>query len=84
MLAKVIALATIIDDIYDAYGSYDEHMCFTEALERWDVSAIDELPPYMKSCYLAILGVYAEMEEELAKRGESYRVDYAKNEVISI
>jgi len=51
---------------------------------RWDVSAIDGLPPYMKSCYLAILGVYAEMEEELAKRGESYRVDYAKNEVISI
>ncbi|XP_009804030.1 (-)-germacrene D synthase-like [Nicotiana sylvestris] len=81
MLAKVIALATIIDDIYDAYGSYDEHMCFTEALERWDVSAIDGLPPYMKSCYLAILGVYAEMEEELAKRGESYRVDYAKNEM---
>lgn len=47
----------------------------------WDISAFDELPEYMKIYYEALLGVYAEMEDELGKRGQSYRVQYAKQEV---
>ncbi|MCE2055248.1 hypothetical protein HAX54_042275 [Datura stramonium] len=82
MLTKVIALATIIDDIYDTYGTYDELRCFTDAIESWNTdSAIDQLPSYMRPCYLAILDVYTEMEEELAKKGETYRLYYAKNEL---
>lgn len=48
---------------------------------RWDANAVNELPEYMRVCYLALLDVYVEMEEELANTGELYRVDYAKTEV---
>ncbi|XP_049347858.1 (-)-germacrene D synthase-like [Solanum verrucosum] len=83
MLAKIIALATIIDEIYDVYGSYDELRCFTHVIESSDSgrSAIDQLSSYMRLCYLAILDVYSEMEEELAKKGKTYRLYYAKNEM---
>ncbi|KAJ4981113.1 hypothetical protein NE237_031950 [Protea cynaroides] len=54
-LTKLICLLTVIDDIYDVYGSLDELELFTHAVDRWDVKAVEELPNYMKSCYLALL-----------------------------
>ncbi|XP_057781644.1 (-)-germacrene D synthase-like isoform X2 [Salvia miltiorrhiza] len=55
-------------------------------ITRWNISAADEfqLPPYIRICYEALLGVYEEMEIEMAKRGESYRLQYAKKEMIKL
>ncbi|KAJ9671954.1 hypothetical protein PVL29_025549 [Vitis rotundifolia] len=78
ILTKVISMTSIIDDIYDVYGTLEELELFTEAVERWDISAIDQLPEYMRVCYRALLDVYSEIEEEMAKKGRSYRVYYAK------
>ncbi|KAL6314066.1 hypothetical protein AAG906_011801 [Vitis piasezkii] len=75
---KVFAMISTIDDIYDAYGTFEELKLFTEAIERWDASSVDQLPDYMKPCYQALLDVYEEMEEEMAKEGNLYRVQYAK------
>ncbi|XP_031097339.1 (-)-germacrene D synthase-like [Ipomoea triloba] len=80
-LVKITAITTIIDDIYDAYGNLDELHLFTYAINRWDASVVNELPEYMRVCYVALLDVYAEMEKELAINGESYRINYAKNEM---
>ncbi|KAK9266319.1 hypothetical protein L1049_001659 [Liquidambar formosana] len=77
ILTKIINMASIIDDAYDAYGTIDELELFTEAIERWDMCAIDQLPEYMKTIYRALFDVYSEMEEEMAKQGRSYRVHYA-------
>nr|XP_011458432.1 PREDICTED: (-)-germacrene D synthase-like isoform X2 [Fragaria vesca subsp. vesca]XP_011458435.1 PREDICTED: (-)-germacrene D synthase-like isoform X2 [Fragaria vesca subsp. vesca] len=77
-LTKVIAMTSIIDDIYDVYGTLEELDLFTRAIERWDISAMDVLPEYMKFCYEALLDVYAEAEQGLASEGKSYRIDYAK------
>ncbi|KAL3503368.1 hypothetical protein ACH5RR_037817 [Cinchona calisaya] len=81
ILTKVIILITIIDDIYDVYGTLDELILFTDAIERWHISALDELPPYMRDCYQILLDVYSEMEEHLAIEGKSDRVNYAKAEM---
>ncbi|XP_050369625.1 (-)-germacrene D synthase-like [Argentina anserina] len=78
ILTKVIAMTSTIDDIYDVYGTLEELDLFTRAIERWDISAMDELPEYMKVAYEALLDVYAEAEQELASEGESYHIDYAK------
>lgn len=37
-LAKAIAIAGIIDDTYDAYGTLDELKILTEAVERYAYS----------------------------------------------
>uniref|UniRef100_Q9FUW5 (+)-4R-limonene synthase n=1 Tax=Schizonepeta tenuifolia TaxID=2849020 RepID=Q9FUW5_9LAMI len=54
LMAKVIALITVMDDIYDVYGTLEELELFTDAFRRWDVSSIDHLPTYMQLCFLSI------------------------------
>ena len=36
ILTKVIAMTSIIDDIYDVYGTLEELELFTEAVERFN------------------------------------------------
>ncbi|TYI85093.1 hypothetical protein E1A91_D05G414700v1 [Gossypium mustelinum] len=79
MLTKVIAMASIVDDTYDLYATYDELIPYTNAIERWDIKCIDQLPEYMKPSYKALLDVYEEMEQLMAKHGRQYRAEYAKN-----
>ncbi|KAK7859589.1 (-)-germacrene d synthase, partial [Quercus suber] len=79
ILTKVISTTSIVDDIYDAYGTLEELEPFTEAIERWDISCIDQLPEYMQICYHALFDVFEEIENELAKKERSYRVSYAKD-----
>ncbi|KAK7822081.1 putative terpene synthase 2 [Quercus suber] len=72
ILTKIICMASTIDDIYDAYGTYEEIELFTDAIKRWDINCIDQIPEYMKLCYKALLDVYEEIEDEMSKEGRSY------------
>ncbi|GAB2261618.1 hypothetical protein Droror1_Dr00002615 [Drosera rotundifolia] len=78
---KVFKIISIIDDIYDAYGTIEELKLFTQAIERWDRSCIDEIPKYMKVGYQPLLDIFEEFKMELAKEGRSHYVQYAKEEV---
>ncbi|MBA0776800.1 hypothetical protein Gotri_011747 [Gossypium trilobum] len=84
ILTKVIAMTSIMDDTYDSYATYDELVPYTNAIERWDIKCIDQLPKYMKLNYKALLDVYEEMEQLMAKDGRQYRVEYAKNAVCTL
>ncbi|KAH9651336.1 alpha-humulene/(-)-(E)-beta-caryophyllene synthase [Citrus sinensis] len=46
-------------------------------MTRWDIGLIDTLPEYMKFIFKALLDIYREAEEELAKEGRSYGIPYA-------
>ncbi|KAF8035607.1 hypothetical protein BT93_C1596 [Corymbia citriodora subsp. variegata] len=78
ILIKVASMVSIIDDIYDVYGTLEELELFTEAIERWDVKAKGGLPEYMQECYKIILDFYDEIGHELTKKGRSYQLFYAK------
>ncbi|KAM7490779.1 hypothetical protein LguiA_033700 [Lonicera macranthoides] len=78
ILTKVISLASVIDDIYDVYGTIQELVLFTNAIQRWNINFANQLPKYMRHVYATLIDVYSEMEEELSKEGKSYCVDYAK------
>ncbi|TYH74740.1 hypothetical protein ES332_D05G423300v1 [Gossypium tomentosum] len=84
ILTKVIAMTSVIDDTYDSYATYDELIPYTNAIERWDIKCIDQLPEYMKLSYKALLDVYEEMEQLMAEDGRQYRVEYAKNIMIQL
>lgn len=60
-LAKAIQMISVIDDIYDVYGTVHELELFTEAIERWDIHSIQQLPDYMKICFLALYNFVNEM-----------------------
>ncbi|KAK5786685.1 hypothetical protein PVK06_041325 [Gossypium arboreum] len=79
ILTKVMAMSSIMDDIYDAYGTLEELQLLTHAIQRWDADCIDQLPKYMKFFYKPLLDVYEEVEKAMAKEEKSYRVEYSKN-----
>uniref|UniRef100_M4C949 Uncharacterized protein n=1 Tax=Brassica campestris TaxID=3711 RepID=M4C949_BRACM len=54
IITKVNALLTTIDDIYDIYGTLEELQLFTAAFENWDVNRLDDLPEYMRLCFLVV------------------------------
>ncbi|KAL5774684.1 hypothetical protein ACOSP7_012241 [Xanthoceras sorbifolium] len=53
-LTKPISLIYIIDDIFDVNGTLDELTLFTETITRWDLSAGDQLPEYLRICFKAL------------------------------
>ncbi|KAL6007580.1 hypothetical protein ACLOJK_033078 [Asimina triloba] len=53
-VTKAAQLVTMVDDIYDVFGSMEELELFTDAMRRWDTDAIQNLPDYMKVCYMVL------------------------------
>ncbi|KAK2639398.1 hypothetical protein Ddye_027193 [Dipteronia dyeriana] len=78
-LTKITAMTSILDDTYDAFGTYEELELLTDAIQRWDIGVMDGLPEYMKYLYRALVGVYREAEEEMISKelGRSYYMPYA-------
>lgn len=66
-VAKIVALVTTLDDVYDVYGSLDELQLFTDIIRRWDTKSIDQLPYYMQLCYLAMYNFVSELAYDVLK-----------------
>ncbi|KAL6535018.1 hypothetical protein OROMI_026392 [Orobanche minor] len=54
MLTKLYILITVIDDIFDVYGTLEETQLFNDTIQRWDTEALEKLPKYMQICFLAL------------------------------
>ncbi|KAK8623116.1 hypothetical protein V6N13_118009 [Hibiscus sabdariffa] len=63
-IAKFGFLATPLDDMYDTYGTLDELVKYTDAIKRWDLKAVEELPEYMKFLYEAIYNHVSETAQD--------------------
>ncbi|XP_062081149.1 alpha-humulene synthase-like, partial [Humulus lupulus] len=78
---KIIALASIADDIYDAYGTFPEIVNLTQAIDRWDINFMDQLSPeYLQTFYKVLLNCYDEFEKAV-KEEETFKVHYGKEEM---
>nr|AWF79082.1 terpene synthase [Pelargonium graveolens] len=78
MLTQINALITTIDDVYDIYGSLEELKLFTDAVERWDINAIEQLPDYMQICFLALYNSINEMAYDAMKQQGICIISYLK------
>ncbi|XP_051124875.1 monoterpene synthase TPS4, chloroplastic-like [Andrographis paniculata] len=66
-MAKCIAILLVIDDIFDTYGTIEELALFTQTTKKWDLNAIEELPEYMKICFMALYNTTNEIAYHILK-----------------
>ncbi|KAL6609665.1 hypothetical protein ACP70R_039634 [Stipagrostis hirtigluma subsp. patula] len=77
ILAKIIALTSLLDDTYDSYATLEESQKLNEAIQRWDLEYVSHLPDYLKKYYVKLISTFSEVEEEL-EPDEKFRVAYIK------
>ncbi|XP_039115101.1 (-)-germacrene D synthase-like [Dioscorea cayenensis subsp. rotundata] len=80
MLVKVIAILSLMDDVYDSYGTMPELQHVTDAIQRWDLKAADEMENCLRIAFHAIYQTMGELEDEVLKDGNLYRIDYLRRE----
>eukprot|EP01018_Ginkgo_biloba_P025683 Gb_08211 [translate_table: standard] len=76
--AKLSTLETMLDDMYDTYGTVDELKLFTEAVRRWDLSLMERLPEYMRICFKVLYEVVNELASEAQNIHGSEMLDYIR------
>lgn len=81
ILTKVVLVTQLLDDTYDAYGTIQTLDLLTHAINRWEYSCLDLLPEDIRCCYQALLETFDCFEQDLAKEGRSYCIQYAKEQM---
>ncbi|KAI6697458.1 hypothetical protein NL676_017577 [Syzygium grande] len=54
MTTKVTCMITLMVDVYDIFGTWEELQLLTTFIERWDISETDKLPTTIRTCFLAM------------------------------
>ncbi|KAJ4783019.1 Pinene synthase [Rhynchospora pubera] len=67
IVTKVFSLIVHLDDVYDIYGTYEELVLFTDAMGKWSLDAMQELPEYMRPIYATILDTTNEWSQHVLK-----------------
>ncbi|KAJ1390600.1 Terpenoid cyclases/protein prenyltransferase alpha-alpha toroid [Sesbania bispinosa] len=67
VMTKVLSFITVLDDVYDVYGTLEELELFTKAIDSWDINAMDSLPHYMKICFLSLYNFVNEVAYDILK-----------------
>ncbi|KAI3952589.1 hypothetical protein MKW98_015818 [Papaver atlanticum] len=65
-------------DMYDIYSSPGEVKMFTEAIERWDINTVEDLPYYMKVCFMAMFNTQNEIAYDVLKKHGFHAISYLK------
>uniref|UniRef100_A0A2N9HVV0 Terpene synthase N-terminal domain-containing protein n=1 Tax=Fagus sylvatica TaxID=28930 RepID=A0A2N9HVV0_FAGSY len=79
MCTRICVIITIIDDdVYDVYGTLDELELFTDVIERWEINAMEQLPDYMKICFLILYNTVNEIALNAHKEQGFVIISYLK------
>nr|GEW39119.1 germacrene A synthase [Tanacetum cinerariifolium] len=81
---KITLFLVVLDDIYDAYATIEEIRLLTDAINKWDISAMEQIPKYIRTFYKVLLDEYAEIEKKMAKEGRANIVIASKEAVYMI
>nr|QJX58312.1 monoterpene synthase 9 [Salvia pomifera] len=84
MAAKIITLITALDDVYDIYGTLDELELFTEAIRRWDIESINQLPYYYQLFYFVIYNFVSELAYDILKEQGFISIPYLQKSWVDL
>ncbi|KAK1408564.1 hypothetical protein QVD17_40445 [Tagetes erecta] len=78
IVTKITLFLMVLDDTCDAYATIEEIRLLTDAITRWDIGAMSQIPEYIRPFYKILLDEYAELEKQLTKEGHASRVIASK------
>ncbi|KAI0492365.1 hypothetical protein KFK09_026636 [Dendrobium nobile] len=81
MTTKLLILTSILDDIYDQYGTLEELELLTEKIERWELEGVDQLPKYLQHFCVVLYKTFNDFEDELSFEQNSFRMQFLKKEM---
>ncbi|XP_006394502.2 terpenoid synthase 25 [Eutrema salsugineum] len=81
---KISMIMTLVDDTYDAYATLPEVISFTDALQRWDIGAIDDLPSYMRILFRNLWDIIKDIKQEMGSLGRHGGVAPTIDEIKSL
>ncbi|XP_021747104.1 5-epiaristolochene synthase-like [Chenopodium quinoa] len=85
MYTKYFMVLLVLDDTYDAYGTFEELHQLTDSFHRWDLSLVEQLPEdYMKIVYEFVINTCDELANEMTKRGKPYAAHFGKEQVLKL
>ncbi|KAF9589565.1 hypothetical protein IFM89_025691 [Coptis chinensis] len=67
-LTKFISFIYLMDDIFDVYGTLDELLLFTDAVNKWEVDTNKQLPNSMKIFLKALFDITEEISYKILKK----------------
>ncbi|CAI9289406.1 unnamed protein product [Lactuca saligna] len=77
--SKVIVFLSLLDDTYDAYATIEEMRLITDAINRWEISAMGQLPEFFKPFYEIILKEYDGFKKQVPQEGRVNLVEASKH-----
>ncbi|KAL6864798.1 hypothetical protein ACP4OV_015949 [Aristida adscensionis] len=84
ILAMMFAIATLLDDTYDSYGTLQECDIFTKFIESWDCKEeVHDLPDCMEFALGYIFDSFQTIENML-REDEKYRMSYLQSCTIDL
>ncbi|XP_021723356.1 casbene synthase, chloroplastic-like [Chenopodium quinoa] len=82
LFAKFYVLLGVLDDTYDAYGTFEELEGLTDAFERWDLNSIEKFSQdYMNNMYEFVINTLDDVAKEMTSIGKPYAIYFAKEHV---
>ncbi|KAH0449970.1 hypothetical protein IEQ34_020662 [Dendrobium chrysotoxum] len=81
MTTKLLILTSILDDIYDQYGTIEELELLTGKIERWELEGVDQLPKYLQHFCFVLYKTFNDFEDELSFEQNSFRMRFLKKEM---
>ncbi|XP_044951344.1 S-(+)-linalool synthase, chloroplastic-like isoform X2 [Hordeum vulgare subsp. vulgare] len=79
-ITKIIAIVSIVDDIFDVIATQEELSRFTEAIKMWDLAAAASLPSYMRSCYSALYTITNDIADMAEREHGLNPIDHLKKD----
>ncbi|XP_047309319.1 sesquiterpene synthase 2-like [Impatiens glandulifera] len=77
-VTKMLIFVSVMDDIYDAYGTWEELVIFKDVINRWERNDLNHLPKYIMYFNDALHDYIEVLEIECAEREMMHGVQYFK------
>ncbi|XLU26814.1 hypothetical protein S245_062880, partial [Arachis hypogaea] len=86
ILGKLLACICLLDDTFDAFGTFEELQLLTEAIKRWDINCIAPLPECFKVVFNAFVEeLFVDIVSLTAESGRSSLVlEHVKQAILKL